>query len=730
MLHPILLGLSLLGVEEATAPALPTGPFNNEYVIHATLDVATFSIVGEARVTFRNFGATPISTIPFRLYPNAWSATDTAWVKDARAEATIERRGEAGAGYMRIDSVALENGADLGSSTTIEETIMRVTLPAPLAPQESAAFVIRFATKLPLTVARMGRVGRHVDAMQWFPKLCAHVGDRFVDWPFREPTEFFANFGKYEVAITLPKEYVIEATGRTLRDEVDETAGTKTVTFAADAVHDFAWTADPNFVRSVDRSRDGTEIVLLSQPFLAPKDRLVLDATKLALDRYAEWIFPYPYERVVIDVLPPGLSGGMEYPGLFTISARAPEALHAIASRSESPASVTIHEFGHQYWYGIVATNEFEDAWLDEGINTYLTAKLLEELFPEPRRDRGPRGIPAITRKHVVLPALVGGGPLSSIVGYDTSSFLRPELARPGRRAPEPNLFGFALPELILAGERVDRFRERMASYAPVADVTFLDQHSWDTYPHHPKTSYTAMAYSKPTLALATLEGVIGFDAMKDLLRTWARRHAFRHPTTADFLALADEKLAAPHAAFLRACVQGRDTVDWSVDSVSVAAVAPRRGFTPQRAPGDPITADFGEPRHEKSLLDRLLALAKGEAPKTVAEPAAPQEWTATVVVRNRGRLEVPTTLELVFADGSKETRELDGAAPWQNIELPASSRKLVSATVDPQRKIALDLDLTNNARLATRDKEPSITLAAYSQFWVQSLFAGAAWLF
>lgn len=732
ILASLLCSLAFAPVEETVA--LPAGPFANEYDIDATLDLDADLISGTARVTFRNLGSAPVAALPFHLYPNAWSATDTAWVKDSRSQRAILARGASGAAHLRIDSVALDSGADLAPATTIDETIMRVALPAPVAPGEQVTLVVTFATKLPRTIARMGRVGRHVDAMQWFPKLCAHVGDRFVDWPFRDPSEFFANFGKYEVSITLPQDYVIEATGRTLRDEVDEDSGTKTVTFAAEAVHDFAWTADPNFVRSVDRSKGGTEIVLLSQPFLASKDPLVLEATRLALDRYAEWIFPYPYERVVIDTLPPGLRGGMEYPGLFTISARGPEFLAAIAARSESPASVTIHEFGHQYWQGIVATNEFEEAWLDEGINSYLTAKLLDELFGRPAPGKGPRGIPALARTRVLSPLLASCGPLDAIAGYDESPFLRPDLDRPGRAGPRGLLFGFEFPEWKLRGARIDRFRGSMDRYAPHADVTWLTQRSWETYPVTAQASYRAMAYAKPTLMFATLEGLVGFDAVKDLLRSFARRHAFLHPTTADFLALCGEKLAPEHAEFVRACVSGRDTVDWAVESVRTARVEPRRGFTAQRAPGDPIRDEFGSPPRDPSLLDRLRAVvSRAGAPPAAnepgGEPPANAAFTAEVVVRNRGLLAVPTELRLTYRDGSTETRALDPKQPWHRIELGPSERELVSATVDPDRKIALDLDLTNNARLATPDKEPSITLAAYAQFWVQTTFASIAWL-
>lgn len=728
-----LIGLALAR-QEAT-PQLPAGPFDNEYVITARLDPAMQTIHGTARVTFRNSGSAPVAELPFHLYPNAWSSTETRWIRDARGERAIRGRGERGAGYLRIDSLKIDSGADLAASTTIDETVMRVTLPEPIAVGASIALVIEFETKLPRTIARMGQVGEHVDAMQWFPKLAGRMGDRFVDWPFREPSEFFANFGRYEVEITLPKRFEIEGTGQRVRDEVNEANDTKTVKFEAAGVHDFAWTADPNFIRQSTFTERGTQIVLLNQPFLEPKGQLVLDATRFALDRYAEWIFPYPYPRIVIDALPAGLGGGMEYPTLFTISARAPEFLAAIAARSESPAGVTIHEFGHQYWYGMVASNEFEEAWLDEGINTYMTGKIMEAMFPTKPTTPPLRGLPALLRKEVALPLLSDGGPLSIVAGYERSPFQREDLERPGRGGSSRKLFGFALPELRLNGERVDRFRDRMATYAPVADLTSLEQRSWETYPHYPRTSYTAAAYSKPTLMLRTLENWAGWDATQNLLQTYARRFAFRHPTTADFLSVAGERLTPEQVGFLKACITGSDTVDWAVESVRCDEIRKAAGFAPQKKPGDPMPADFSSQGStpEASWFDRFSNRLLGAEVKPA--PVEAKSYLGEIVVRNRGRLNVPTELELWFADGSRETRPIDasqyaGAAqPWIRIELEPRPVKLLAAVVDPQRKVALDLDLTNNARGALPDTESAVTLAAFCQYVVQTALCGLAWL-
>ena len=388
-------------------PSIPNGPFSNEYTIEVKLDPSTMTLIGHEEVLFRNLSSTPVEEIPFHLYPNAWANTGTRWVRDGRDENEILKRGADNGGYMKITGVHDQKGTDLGKSTVIKETVMRIRLAEPLLKGGEVSFVIDWETRLPHIVARMGKYGQQVNAMQWFPKLAAHVDGQFVDWEFRNPSEFFANFGKYTVSITLPEKYKMGATG-TLTEEPVTEGGLRTSTYEASAVHDFAWCANPNFIIHRDRTSTGTEIVLLSQPFMEPKAQLVLDATRFTIEKYAEWFFPYPYPKIVIDAEPHGSRGGMEYPMLFTISAGQPEFLSWIRERSEDPAGVTIHEFNHQYWYGLLASNEFEEAWLDEGFTTYMTYKTMDEFFrgsgggSRPAHPGHQQGLPATPRTRFI----------------------------------------------------------------------------------------------------------------------------------------------------------------------------------------------------------------------------------------------------------------------------------------------------------------------------------------
>lgn len=724
----LLVCVQLGAQQDATAeeplPAPPGGPWSNEYRIEVSLDRANMALLGRERVTFRNLGTDPVGELPFHLYPNAFSNTHSQWARDGRQEQAVIARGAADGGYLEIRAIRDADGADLAAATRIDETVMRVTLPEPLPPGGEIVLHIEFTTRLPRILARMGKLGVHINAMQWFPKLAAHRNDTFIDWPFHNPSEFAADFGRYEVAITLPRDYVVEASGDRVGDIANAADGTATTTFQADAVHDFAWCANPHFVRRVERTRRGTELVLLNQPFLEPKAQLTLDAVRFAMETLDDWLFPYPYQRLVIDAQPHGQGGGMEYPGLFTISARSPEFARCLRDRSENPAGVAIHEFVHQYFYGLVANNEFEEAWLDEGLTSYLTNRLLEEFFGT---SPGARGLPLAAAAQVYTPALSDGGPLVRICGYRQSPF----------QEEGDSLFGFELPQLALRGMNDDRFAARKATYAAFAEASTLRTRSWEVLRRDRDNAYIAIAYAKPALMLRTLERQVGWDRMLEFLRTWSRRYAWKHPNSDDFIALADELLGGESAAFLGACIDGRATVDWCVVDARATADRDPIGYLPQHAPGEAITSHFPPASGPTGMVDRIRTIVRRLGTKdgtpasaTPTDPATPaQTWSGSVVVQNRGTLRLPVELELRFADGTSERRQLDGLRDWYQIDLPSGPARLVAAEVDPDRRIALDLDVTNNARLTIPDRAAARVVASFYQFWVQSLLSSIAWL-
>ena len=266
-----------------------------------------------------------------------------------------------------------------------DETLMKLQLPKPLLPGEQLTLHIKFEVTLPHVFARMGVIGdEFVMAGQWFPKIAVYerkgTRDREQEgWSIHQyhgNSEFYANFGIYSVRIKVPRDYIVAATGF-LTKKPAITGEEKTYHFYADDVHDFAWAASPNFV-------------YVEQPFSTPdipgvKIKLYLDpkhthlkdrylhAVQKSLARFGEWYGSYPYSSLSI-VVPP--EGG---------EARAAWSIRPLSTASAADEDepsfelerVIAHEIAHQYFYGMVASNEFEEAWLDEAFTSYAEDKLM-----------------------------------------------------------------------------------------------------------------------------------------------------------------------------------------------------------------------------------------------------------------------------------------------------------------------------------------------------------------
>ena len=193
-------------------------------------------------------------------------------------------------------------------------------------------------------------------------------------------SEFFSDFGNYDVRMTVPTGWIVGATG-VEQSRTDAGDARRTHRYAQDDVHDFAWTTSPDFIEKRQQfdmpGRAPVQMRLLIQPeheYLA--DRHFAGAAA-ALKYYGEWYGAYPYPTLtIVDPVFQSDSGGMEYPTIFTAGTR------WLSPRySNDPEYVVLHEAGHQFWYGLVANNEVEFAWLDEGINEYSDSRVQEIAF-------------------------------------------------------------------------------------------------------------------------------------------------------------------------------------------------------------------------------------------------------------------------------------------------------------------------------------------------------------
>src|SRR5580704_4346388 len=363
------------------------------YNIDAHLDTDKKSLDATETLTYKNLTGQSLTTVPFHLYLNAFRPESTftsethfnGGVRDAESESTYPAEK---LGSITISHIDADNFGDLTSAMHFiapddgnaqDHTVAEITLPHPLAPNDSITFHMSFHDQFPLSVARNGYKRDFIMGGQWYPKPGVFWHGAWNCHQYHATTEFFSDFATFNVSLNVPSRYVVGATGVPTGEFTNGLpAGTKTLSFYAEDVGDFAWAASPNFTVT-----DGTflsslgpvkihVLALKAHPKAGPR---YLDIIQKTMAQYDQRYGPYPYKIVtVIDPEPGSEIGGMEYPTLFTGDTSWYEPTHITELTAE-------HEFGHQYWYGMVATNEFEDAWLDEGINSYTEVKVLAAIF-------------------------------------------------------------------------------------------------------------------------------------------------------------------------------------------------------------------------------------------------------------------------------------------------------------------------------------------------------------
>ncbi len=544
-LLPVMLLAVLAQASGAAQDSRPArSPENASYTLTVRLDPAERLLTGSGTLTWRNISPVTATELRFHLYWNAWRNADSSWMREqlfGRGRALRDRLA-ADWGWIDVTTLAIASpdGADdlLAGARFIapddgnpeDRTVLAVPLDRPIAPGETVTMDLAWTAKVPRTFSRTGAVGDYFFIAHWFPKIGVLEPGGWNTHQFHAATEFFADFGRYDVTLTVPSGWVVGATGREV-SVTDQTDGTAAHRYVETDVHDFAWTTSPDFVEARapfdEPGLPPVEMRLLLQPEHRDQADAHFTATRAALRHYGQWFGPYPYPQITIvdpvttfNARAQGEgTGGMEYPTLFTAGTR----WHAPATGTQ-PTSVTVHEAGHQFWYGIVATNEFEHAWLDEGFNTFSTARVLDEAYPA--------GFVAVER-------YFGG-----LVAW-----------------PYPD----ARWSRAIDGNRLDAYRA----------VARADVQATPTWLYWP-ASASAITYNKTALWLATLERHLGWPVLQRILSAWFERGAWRNPAPDEFFALVNAEAGEDLTWFFDAVHRDNAVFDYGVAQVTtVPATGP-----------------------------------------------------------------------------------------------------------------------------------------------------------
>lgn len=380
----ILLLLSLSGAVVSAAPldlhatqaAQQQAPQIASYRMSARLDPAAKTVSGDGRIVYQNPSQDTLSEVWLRLYLRAFRDTQTTWMRESGGQHRGFGSAEQALGDITVGKLTTADGADLLASATLTDTLMRVPLPQPLAPGQRLELDVSWVSTLPRVFARTGYGGRDDTFFmvgQWYPKMAVYDRGRWDTEPWHANSEFFHDFGSYDVSISVPQEYVVAGAGVPAGEQA-QGDGTKTLRFTAEDVTDFAFAASPDF-RTRSAKSAGADVVLYYLPEHEAGVAEYMTAAVGSLAAYSSWYGAYPHPRLTVVDVPDnaGAAGGMEYPTLVT------GGTVGVSGGVGAIALVTAHEIGHQWWPMQTATNEGREPWLDEGLTEYSGMRYMVE---------------------------------------------------------------------------------------------------------------------------------------------------------------------------------------------------------------------------------------------------------------------------------------------------------------------------------------------------------------
>lgn len=656
------------------------------YNIVARLAPAEKAVSGRETLTWLNDSGDAVSELRFHLYMNAFKNSRSTFMKESGGRLRGDRAKQDEWGWIDVKRMQIAGGADLTKAIQFihpddenaeDRTVIRVPLPAPVPPGGSIQLEIDFYTKFPKVFARTGYFGNFYLGGQWFPKIGVYerMGMRYAtaggQWnchQFHANTEFYANFGKYAVDLTVPSEYVVGATG-VLKKQAANNDGTTTYSFYQENVHDFAWTAQPGYIKHermfiADNDVSPIEVseitrrlgitheearltdvkmILLLQPEHARQAEKHFRAVAAGIKYFGLWYGRYPHQTITVVDPPRGGGGaaGMEYPTLITAGTG-----WLVGANEGRPEHVTVHEFGHQFWQGLVANNEFEEAWMDEGFNTYSTGKVMDQAF--------------------------------------------------GARDLSMNVLGIPLTWWMSTPSIRSGSMDRMG-YLGMAEADNLARNAWQ---YRNSSSYGINSYPRTAVVLTALENYLGEDAMGRVMRGYHQRWRYGHPSAEDFIKAAQEISGKDLKWFFDQYFYGSNVVDYAIDEISSRLVTTGVGV-------------FGE-------TDSKRTVTSADAEKMDKDQKL---YDSKVTVKREGEATFPVEIVVRFENGDTERRQWDGQYRWVRYEFRKAS-KIAWAAVDPDHRVVLDVNWSNNSRTMEARPRTPVKWVSTLLFWAEQAMA------
>ena len=496
-----------------------------KYKMDVDFAIKKHQFTGVQNLEFTNNSPDTLYKVFYHLYFNAFQPNSLMDVRsrtiidpDKRVGDRIARLKKNEQGFMEVKSLKM-NGRKVLHKT--EGTILEVTLSEPIMPHSTVTFDMEFKGQVPLQIRRSGRnnaEGIEYSMAQWYPKMCNYDYQGWHANPY-VAREFYGIWGDYDVQITMPKEYIIAATGILQNKEaigygysnVDPVSRPDEMTwhFKAENVHDFVWAADPDYKQIVHKAHDGTII----RAFYQPGDRttenwerlpaIMDEALKFINDKYGKYAFSeYSFIQ--------GGDGGMEYPMATLITGE---------RNIVSLVGVAIHEWMHSWYQMMLGSNEALYHWMDEGFTSYASNEVMNYLS---------------------LKKMIPGEPVQNPHLGDVNGYIN--FALSGREEP-----------LITHADH------------------FLTN-----------TAYGVASYTKGEVLLEQLRYIIGEQAFDQGMLQYFNTWKFRHPNTNDFIRIMEKASGLELDWFKEYFVHTTHTIDYDIESVAgKSAIIRKKGMMP-----------------------------------------------------------------------------------------------------------------------------------------------------
>ena len=696
----IVAGLVLLALGNATAAsALDLPEVGISYSIEVSMDPATRELSGQETLHWTNPSSTrTIARVPLHLYLNGFSNTASTWMQSApiRVQGIDKLLKKYPHPWGYSDPVLIRQGdRELAwkpiapdDANPNDRSLIEVTLEQPVPPGGVLELHIGFDARLPVPMARTG--GREVFFVvgQWFPKIAVFeregmrgaTQDHFNAHQFFGKTEFYADYADYDVRIGMPEGWQAFATGEGGAETVQGT--THWHHFRQHAVPDFVWVTGTELVASVATHQPAgagapvqiTVVVPKGTENQAPRWRKVVEAS---LDVLGARVGPYPWSTLTL-VAPPSwasATGGMEYPTLILGGTGDPMWDRWPFAEARIGELTVAHEFSHQYFAFLLATNEFEEAYMDEGFTEYWGDQIMISMYGE----KG--GVGKIFDRDIdVLGAEALRLPKSR-------PFPRPVWARPSFLAGHPGAF--------------------------------------------------TQFYAIPALTMATAARLFGQETVDRVFAAYFQRWKYAHPRFEDYLAVAREVGGDAFADFVAEVYTREKLPDYRVASMKTkrwehpkGRLVTEQGIITAGAEESDDNALLGlDPRAREvdgKIVMRILDPGFNHAgvvhAGSVERRSVPSregkkdpDWKAeenvfqrsTVRVEGPGWDHFPTDVEFRFADGRVIDDHWDGRSGYRLYSFLRAA-PLSEVRIDPENRNRLDPDRVNNARLRKADKTRS----------------------